>query len=156
MSSALGLPASVQGWRSRSEPGNVIAFSQGSQLGVQSSAMRGARLFLILLTVAGSLVAPLWLSSPALADHMRANDRIEGSDHDAARAGVNSGRLLPFREVIQRVKARYPGRLLDASLHEIARGEPVYRVLWLLPDGRRITVWVNAKTGQILRVEGAN
>jgi uncharacterized membrane protein YkoI len=118
--------------------------------------MRMARPFLMLLTVAGLLVAPIWSSSPALADHMRANDRIRGSDHDAARAGVDSGRLLPFKEVKRRVQARYPGRFLDASLHEIARGEPVYRVLWLLPDGRRIAIWVNAKTGQILRVEGAH
>jgi uncharacterized membrane protein YkoI len=98
-----------------------------------------------------AIVAPV---QPAAAEHLRAHDSVRGRDHDAARQGVNSGKLVPLGEVVRTVRARYPGELLDASLHELVPGQPVYRVLILTNDGRRLAVWVDARTGQILRVEG--
>ncbi len=60
----------------------------------------------------------------------------------------------PLARILPRIAARYRGRMLDADLHELVPGEPVYRVLWLTPDGRRLEIWVDARSGQILRVEG--
>jgi uncharacterized membrane protein YkoI len=85
---------------------------------------------------------------------LRARDSVGGRDHDEAREGVAQGRLIPLGEVIRIVRGRYSGQLLDASLHELVPGQPVYRVLILMQDGRRVAVWVDARSGQILRVEG--
>ncbi|HXZ68757.1 MAG TPA: PepSY domain-containing protein [Alphaproteobacteria bacterium] len=90
----------------------------------------------------------------ASAEHLRARDSVRGRDHDEAREGVAKGRLVPLGDVIRIVRGRYSGQLLDASLHELVPGQPVYRVLILMQDGRRVAVWVDARSGQILRVEG--
>lgn len=87
-------------------------------------------------------------------EHLRARDTVRGRDHDEAREGVRQGRLVPLSDAIRVVRGRYRGQMLDASLHELVPGQPVYRVLILMQDGRRIAVWVDARTGQILRVEG--
>lgn len=115
--------------------------------------MRAARLPLLSVLLAGLV----WLAisaEPASARRLRANDSISGPDHDAARQGVRKGEILPYSRIIQIVRARYPGQILDASLLELVPGQKVYRVLVLTPDGRRLAVWVDAKSGNILRVEG--
>lgn len=92
--------------------------------------------------------------APVSADGARSRDRFPRDDQDAARAGVRNGTLVPLSEVIKRIRARYPGTLLDASLLELRPGAPAYRVLWLTPDGRKLVIWVDARTGSITRVEG--
>ncbi|MFZ1988548.1 MAG: PepSY domain-containing protein [Alphaproteobacteria bacterium] len=114
--------------------------------------MRSPRL-LRCLVLAGLIFAGIDLGH-ASAEHLRARDSARGRDHDEAREGVAEGRLIPLGEVIRIVKGRYPGELLDASLHELVPGQQVYRVLILMQDGRRIAVWVDARSGQVLRVEG--
>jgi uncharacterized membrane protein YkoI len=116
---------------------------------------RGHFVFSVLVTASlvFAAMAPL---APALAERVRANDRVRGRDHDAARAGVSRGQVMSLAEVVRIVQSRYPGRLLDASYHELVPGQPVYRVLILTSDHRRLAVWVDARSGQILRVEGAD
>lgn len=118
--------------------------------------MRSLR-FARCLVLAGLLFAGFDVQQ-AGAEHyrqqLRARDTVGGRDHDEAREGVKQGKLVPLSEAIRVVRARYSGQLLDASLHELVPGQPVYRVLILMQDGRRVAVWVDARTGQILRVEG--
>ena len=106
-----------------------------------------ASLFLAGLSVEAS-------SAQTYREHLRARDSVGGRDHDRAREGVAQGHLIPLADAIRVVRQRYSGQLLDASYHELVPGEPVYRVLILMQDGRRIAVWVDARSGEILRVEG--
>jgi uncharacterized membrane protein YkoI len=51
--------------------------------------------------------------------------------------------------VIERIQHRSPGRQLDAEIDYLA-GRPVYRVLWVTAQGRRVDYLVDAATGVIL------
>jgi len=131
-------------------------FRKGSRADGQDHLMRLAHFLLLGLAAASLMLAANAALAPAAAEHVRATDQVSGNDHDAARKGVSQGQAMPLGEVVRIVQARYPGRLLDASYHELVPGEPVYRVLILTTDHRRLAVWVNAHSGAILRVEGAD
>jgi uncharacterized membrane protein YkoI len=51
--------------------------------------------------------------------------------------------------VIERIQHRSPGRQLDAEIDYLG-GRPVYRVLWVTAQGRRVDYLVDAATGVIL------
>ncbi|PHY13005.1 hypothetical protein CSW58_08685 [Caulobacter sp. B11] len=85
---------------------------------------------------------------PGAASAQRAPDSLGAgwrAQQDQARGGVQSGRLVPLSQVIDRIARRTPGRVLDAGLE----GNN-YRVRWATADGRRIDFIVDAQTGQIL------
>jgi uncharacterized membrane protein YkoI len=71
-----------------------------------------------------------------------------------ARDRVRGGDILPLPRVLGEVRRRAPGRLLDAGLEDQG-GRPVYRIRWAAQDGRRIDFLVDARTGAILRADGA-
>lgn len=91
-------------------------------------------------------------AEPALADRHRGRGG-QSEDLDAARDDVRNGRLMSLGEVLRRIERQYPGRVLDASLQDYA-GRPAYLVIWLTTDGRRLSIWADARTGNILRVDG--
>ena len=68
---------------------------------------------------------------------------------DEARQGVRNHQLLPLGRVIEQVRARTPGRQLDAGL-EYQGARPIYRVRWMTRDGRRVDYLIDAATGAIL------
>jgi hypothetical protein len=68
---------------------------------------------------------------------------------DEVRQGVRDHHLMPLGRVIEQVRARTPGRQLDAGL-ENQNGRPIYRVRWMTKDGRRIDYLIDAVTGAIL------
>ncbi len=41
--------------------------------------------------------------------------------------------------------------MLDANLGQGPNGEPVYRVVWASPDGRRTDYIIDARTGAVLQ-----
>jgi len=109
----------------------------------------------IFAILAGALLFANLAAEPALADHARWRDRGPRSDQDAAREGVHNGRLLPLGEVLARIRARYRGEMIgSAQLQEISPGVSVYRIMWLTPEGRRLDIVVDARTGEILSVSG--
>lgn len=93
--------------------------------------------------------------SPAWAETQR-RDSL-GADwreqQGEARQAVRSGQQLPLSEVVGRINAQIPGRLLDTGIEDEG-GRPVYRVRWAARDGRRLDVIADARTGDILRQEG--
>jgi Peptidase propeptide and YPEB domain len=68
---------------------------------------------------------------------------------DEARQGVRDHQLMPLGHVIEQVRARHPGRQLDAGL-EYQGERAIYRVRWMTSDGRRIDYLIDAHTGAIL------
>lgn len=105
-----------------------------------------------LALIAAAALLAISVAEPAFADRRRGRGG-QTEDLDATREDVRSGRLLPLSEVLRRIAQQYPGRMLDASLQEFS-GQPAYLVIWLTPDGRRLSIWADARTGSILRVEG--
>jgi hypothetical protein len=68
---------------------------------------------------------------------------------EEARSGVRQGQMAPLGSVIAGIGHRSAGRPLDAGI-EYQGARPVYRVRWLMNNGRRVDYLVDAATGQIL------
>ncbi len=76
--------------------------------------------------------------------------QMERAEMGEARAGVRSGQIRPMGEIVSRLQRR-GGRMLDANLGQGPNGQPVYRVVWASPDGRRTDYIIDARTGAILQ-----
>ncbi len=70
-------------------------------------------------------------------------------DHDRALRDVRRGDRVRMRAVLQRIRKRYPGRVIDA---EHLEKEAIYKILWRTDAGRVYQVIVDARIGQIIRV----
>ena len=116
------------------------------------------------LTFAGTLIAAAVLAAAAPAsarqpdsahqpDSARQPDSL-GADwrqqQGEARAKVKNGSHIPLERVVDEIRRRTPGRLLDAGLETDPDGRSVYRVRWAAADGRRIDFRVDAASGTIL------
>jgi uncharacterized membrane protein YkoI len=78
------------------------------------------------------------------------NQQQRNRDQDNARDAVRSGAALPLSSIIQGVQASCPGRFLGARL--IRRGDQLaYRLNILRPSGKRVTMFVDAANGNIVR-----
>jgi hypothetical protein len=75
-------------------------------------------------------------------------------DHDRARDGVMSGRLLPLEAVLANVARVYPGYHIGVEGPYQLGGRWCYRIKWLTPDGRVLFILADAETGQILGQRG--
>jgi hypothetical protein len=73
-----------------------------------------------------------------------------GEGQAQARAGVRTGQIQTMGAIIGRLQRR-GGRILDADLGQGPGGQPVYRVVWASPDGRRVDYIIDARTGAILQ-----
>lgn len=73
-------------------------------------------------------------------------------DHEQAYQLLKEGRIRPLIEIIKEVSAKFPGEVLEVEL-ERERGRYVYEVKILRPQGRVQEIEVDAKTGEILKVE---
>lgn len=91
----------------------------------------------LLLTLAVAVVA---LPAPA----------ASAQDHDKAREAVSSGQAQPLDAILPKVRARYPGRLLDAKLTG-SRGKYRYVIKILNKNGKVRRVTVDARSGRILK-----
>ena len=74
----------------------------------------------------------------------------ERQEQGEAREGVRSGQIKSMGWIVGRLQSR-GGRMLDANLGQGPNGEPVYRVVWASPDGRRTDYIIDARTGAILQ-----
>jgi hypothetical protein len=128
-----------------------------------------------------SLLILLALSWPALADECRdytstatidgkvqrligtacrqpdGNWRIMSSrpvrdDHDRARAAVAAGEALPLDTVLNRLPAKYGGKLLDVDMNQAGGTGWQYRLKMLGGDDRVRELTVDAMTGDVLDV----
>ncbi len=76
-------------------------------------------------------------------------------DQDAIRRAVQQGDMRPLTEILQRVQAIHPGRILDVDLEVDRTGRRVYEIELLRPDGVKAVVRVDAHSGDALaRDEG--
>ncbi|MDP9102841.1 MAG: PepSY domain-containing protein [Pseudomonadota bacterium] len=99
------------------------------------------------------VLAMILAATPALAQPGTGRDSL-GADwrqqQGEARQKVKDGSHVPLEKVVEEVRRRTPGRLLDAGIETGGDGRAVYRVRWAAQDGRRIDFLVDAATGSIL------
>lgn len=107
--------------------------------------IRGLSVLVLGATLA---IAPVAAAQP-WRDGARGAARVDRSTpgENAQRAG----RLIPLTQIIEQIRRREPGRLLNAGLEQGDR--PVYRVRWASDDGRRVDYLVDAESGQVLAAE---
>lgn len=83
-------------------------------------------------------------------DRRRGRDRLDHDDvYDARRAGE----ILPLRDILPIVEDAYPGEILSVEF-EMEDGRPVYEFKVLQRRGRYLELYVDARTGAILEVDG--
>jgi hypothetical protein len=95
---------------------------------------------------AGPESGPAYAAPP---DPRRAQDYDRG-EQDEVRNGVRSGQIKSMGWILNRLRSR-GGHMLDANLGQGPNGEPIYRVVWASPDGRRTDYIIDARTGAILQ-----
>lgn len=72
---------------------------------------------------------------------------------DRALAERTRGASLPLERIVREVGVWLPGQLLEAELDE-DDGLLVYELKWLLPDGRRLELEIDAASGVWLELKG--
>lgn len=75
---------------------------------------------------------------------------VSAQDHNKARDAVSSGEAQPLDAILPKVRARYPGRLLDAKLTG-SSGKYRYVIKILNKNGKVRRVTVDARSGRILK-----
>ena len=115
--------------------------------------MKRAALIIALLTAWPASASAQWMGVPgdAVAGSLGAGWRQQQNE---ARDAVRRGRHVPLPQVLETLRRRTPGRILDSGLEQHG-ARTVYRVRWAAADGRRIDYLVDAETGAILRASGS-
>lgn len=75
-------------------------------------------------------------------------------DHEDARAARARGEVLPLARLLGRVDRDFGGRVIEVEL-ERDGGDLRYELEVLLRDGRVIELEFDARTGELVRLEGA-
>lgn len=111
------------------------------------------RQFLIFL--AALAVMPVASSSLQADDddkrRIRTGDRH--SNRDAAAEALQRGDIRPLAEVIEEVRKHHRGEIVGVEF-ERKHGKWVYEFKMIRPDQRFIEIYVDARTKEIIKVEG--
>jgi uncharacterized membrane protein YkoI len=71
----------------------------------------------------------------------------QAGEHDIVRRAVEAGQLKPLAEILAKVQAEHPGKVLDVDLERDRKGRRYYEIKLLKNDGRRWEIRVDAETG---------
>lgn len=91
---------------------------------------------------------PLRVEPVTLTDSLIRQIDWQNGQNDPRNA-VREGKVLPLGQVLAKVRQRYPGRMLDATLAQEGN-RPVYYIKMLMGDGRVVLVKADARNGNIL------
>lgn len=78
--------------------------------------------------------------------------RADDIGPDIAKQLLSEGRIRPLEQILDGLKAKVPGELLEVEL-ELEDGIYVYDVKILGADGRVVEVEADAKSGEVLKIE---
>jgi len=93
------------------------------------------KFFLFLMALVG-----LALSLPAAADD---------DDHERAREALEAGEVLPLTAILERLRSRYPGDVLEVEL-ERNDGRWLYEIKLLQPGGKLLKLEVDARDARVI------
>lgn len=107
-----------------------------------------------LLSVAGSALADKGRGRGGDDDHENDDDRDDDRrDHDDVYDARRAGEILPLSRILPRVEAAYPGEILSIEFEQ-DDGRPVYEFKVLQRRGWYLEIYVDARTGEIIEVDG--
>jgi uncharacterized membrane protein YkoI len=78
--------------------------------------------------------------------------RADDVGPEVAKRLLSEGRIRPLAEIVDAVRSKVPGELMEVEL-ELEDGVYVYDVKLLGPNGRVQEVEADAATGKILKIE---
>lgn len=87
-------------------------------------------------------------TAPAHAERSRDRGR---SDQDAAREALRRGEVMPLSAILAIVDRRAHGQVMAVEL-EREQGRLVYEIDVLSDAGRMIDLWLDARTGEVIRL----
>ena len=73
-------------------------------------------------------------------------------DYETARQAVDRGDMLPLEQILARIEARHPGRIVEVELEDEG-GMWLYEVEILTPEGRLIELELDPRTGAVLSMK---
>lgn len=73
-------------------------------------------------------------------------------DHDRARQALLAGEILPLKTILERVERSQPGQVMEVELEQKPAGW-IYEVKLLQTEGRLLKLYVDARSGEILRIK---
>lgn len=73
----------------------------------------------------------------------------ERRDHELARNALEAGQIRPLSEILAGVEREFQGRVIEAEL-EGSDGRWRYEIKILPPDGRVLTINLDATTGAVI------
>jgi uncharacterized membrane protein YkoI len=82
----------------------------------------------------------------------RADDHHKSKDHEAARAALARGQVLPLTRILAIAEQKAPGDVLKVELED-DDGRLVYEVKILGRNGRVRELDLDARTGAVLKLE---
>lgn len=74
-------------------------------------------------------------------------------DHDRARQALLAGEILPLKTILERVERSQPGQVMEVELEQNEPAGWIYEVKLLQTEGRLLKLYVDARSGEILRVK---
>ncbi len=78
---------------------------------------------------------------------------LADSDHERARAALESGEILPLQEIIAKVEPIYPGQILEV---ELDRDDDlwIYEIKLVRDNGVLMKIKLDASDGRLIGVKG--
>lgn len=109
------------------------------------------RKFLHIL-LAGAAMMSIHPSAFADSGQWRAwRDGKHDDDHDIYDAR-RAGKVLPLNEIMKKLEGRLKGAVIEIEF-EYEYGRPVYEFKYVTPQGRLREMYVDARTGEVVRDE---
>lgn len=76
----------------------------------------------------------------------------DSKDHEAARMALESGQIMPLRQILDVVERSHPGQIMEIELESKQEGWR-YEVKLLQPDGALVKLKLDARDGQLLKTK---
>ncbi len=100
---------------------------------------------------------PLFLSLLLASPIAAADDGHDGDDEhrasDKVYENAKSGKILSLAEILKRAMPHLNGEIIETKYEE-KNDRPVYEIYFLDSRGRRKEVYVDARTGELMKIGG--
>lgn len=79
-------------------------------------------------------------------------ERVNANDHDAARRAVEAGEIRPLTDILGDVRGKLPGEIVGVKIEQ-KDSRWLYEFRIVDGKGRLLEVYVDARTGEIVRTK---
>ena len=119
----------------------VLSVSELHSAGAMNHMKSLTRLFLLVLSLT------------SVAGQIARADDDDDRDHEIARKALSEGRIRPLTQIIDELKAQFPGQIVGVELKTKKANIFIYEFKVLAPDGKLKEVKVDATTAKIVKIE---